>query len=67
MDLAIELTRHHHERWDGKGYPDTLKGKNIPLSARIMAIADAYDFLISKRPYKKAYSEREAYTIVVSE
>ena len=66
-DLAIELTRHHHEKWDGTGYPDKLKGRNIPLSARIMSIADVYDALLSKRPYKKAYSERESYTIIVSE
>ena len=65
--LAIDLAKHHHERWDGRGYPDKLKGRNIPLSARIMSIADVYDALVSKRPYKKAYSEREAFAIVVSE
>ena len=66
-DLAIDLAKHHHEKWDGTGYPDKLKGRNIPLSARIMSIADVYDALVSRRPYKKAYSEREAYTIIVSE
>ena len=65
--LAIELARHHHERWDGTGYPDKLKGNNIPLSARIMAIADVYDALVSKRPYKRPYSDKEAYIIIVSE
>ncbi len=65
--LAIDLAKHHHEKWDGTGYPDKLKGKNIPLSARIMAIADVYDALVSKRSYKRAYSDKEAYIIIVSE
>ncbi len=64
LDLAIELTRHHHERWDGKGYPDGLAGEAIPLSARIMAIADVYDALRSERYYKKAYSHEEALRII---
>lgn len=55
-----ELVRHHHERWDGSGYPDSLAGEHIPLSARIFALADVYDALISERPYKKAWSHGEA-------
>jgi putative two-component system response regulator len=48
------VARHHHERWDGKGYPDGLKGKQIPPGARILAVADAYDAMTSDRPYRKA-------------
>jgi len=46
--------RHHHERWDGKGYPDGLAGEDIPLGARIIAVADSYDAMTSDRPYRKA-------------
>ena len=46
--------RHHLERWDGKGYPDGLAGKEIPLWARIIAVADSYDAMIADRPYRKA-------------
>jgi len=56
----------HHERWDGKGYPHGLYGDNIPLQGRIMAIADVYDALVSERPYKKAFSQGEAYNIMVN-
>jgi HD-GYP domain-containing protein (c-di-GMP phosphodiesterase class II) len=48
------LIRHHHERWDGKGYPDGLAGEDIPLGARIIAVADSYDAMTSDRPYRKA-------------
>jgi HD-GYP domain-containing protein (c-di-GMP phosphodiesterase class II) len=51
-----EMIRHHHERFDGSGYPDGLAGGEIPLGARIIAIADAYDTMTSDRPYKKAHS-----------
>jgi response regulator RpfG family c-di-GMP phosphodiesterase len=54
------VARHHHERWDGKGYPEGLKGKDIPSGARIMAVADAYDAMTSDRPYRKAVSPVEA-------
>jgi HD-GYP domain-containing protein (c-di-GMP phosphodiesterase class II) len=64
LELAIGLTRHHHERWDGKGYPDSLKGETIPLSARIMAIADVYDALRSERYYKKAMTHAEAISTI---
>ncbi len=64
FNMAVEIARHHHERWDGAGYPDHLKGRDIPLSARIMAVADVYDALISPRPYKKAFSHDDAYRII---
>jgi len=57
---GLAILRHHHERYDGKGYPDGLKGKNIPILARIVAIADAFDSMISDRPYRKAFSPEEA-------
>jgi len=55
----------HHERWDGKGYPRGLKGADIPLQGRIMAIVDVYDALISDRPYKKAFTNEEAVEIIM--
>lgn len=54
--MAEEITRHHHERWDGSGYPDGLSGEAIPLCARIVAISDVFDALTSERVYKPAYS-----------
>lgn len=60
LDFAMEIARHHHERWDGSGYPDGLAGRGIPLSARLMAVADVYDALISRRPYKQAFPHEEA-------
>jgi HD-GYP domain-containing protein (c-di-GMP phosphodiesterase class II) len=64
LELAIELTRHHHERWDGKGYPDGLAGEAIPLSARLMALADVYDALRSERYYKAAMPHNEAIKLI---
>lgn len=55
-----EIIRHHHERWDGKGYPDGLKGTAIPLGARIVAVADTFDAMTSDRPYRKALTPEEA-------
>ena len=55
----------HHERWDGRGYPRGLKGNEIPLQGRIMAIVDVYDALVSERPYKKAFSDEEAVGIIM--
>ena len=55
----------HHERWDGKGYPRGLKGEEIPLQGRIMAIVDVYDALVSERPYKKAFPDEEAVRIIL--
>jgi len=57
---AAEIAHCHHERWDGSGYPQALKGDDIPLSARLMAVADVYDALISRRVYKEAYSHDES-------
>jgi len=57
---------YHHERWDGQGYPRGLKGTDIPLHGRIMAIADVYDALVSERPYKKALSHEDAVAIITS-
>ena len=64
LRTAYNLTLYHHERWDGTGYPEGLAGEAIPLEARIMALADVYDALISERPYKKAFSEDEARRII---
>ncbi|WP_040206160.1 HD-GYP domain-containing protein [Neobacillus jeddahensis] len=58
---GISVIRSHHERWDGKGYPDQLKGENIPLLARVTAIADAFDAMTSSRSYRAALSVDEAY------
>lgn len=67
LTLAKEIAYYHHERWNGKGYPKGLKGEGIPLSARIVALADVYDALTSKRVYKEAFSHEEAIKIIVSE
>jgi len=63
---CYDIIRCHHERWDGSGYPNGLKGKEIPLSARIAAISDVYDALTSKRSYKDARSHIEAVQIITS-
>ncbi|EKE02784.1 MAG: hypothetical protein ACD_20C00332G0001 [uncultured bacterium] len=55
-----DIIRHHHESWDGKGYPDGLAGKNIPIGARIVAIVDSYHAMTSDRPYRKGMSDKEA-------
>lgn len=60
----LPYIRHHHEHYDGSGYPDGLKGSDIPLEARILAIADAYDALTSERRYRKAYTQTEAVEIL---
>jgi putative two-component system response regulator len=58
--LAREIARSHHERWDGSGYPDGLKGDSIPLSARVVTVADVFDALTHVRPYKQAWPEERA-------
>ncbi len=63
--MTYEICRHHHERYDGNGYPDGLKGDEIPLSAQLVSIVDVYDALVSKRVYKQAYSKREAYRMIM--
>lgn len=60
----IPFLLYHHERWDGSGYPQGLSGQRIPLGARIIAIADVYQALVSNRPYRKAYSKEKAVTII---
>jgi len=67
LNHALLITGTHHEKWDGTGYPNQLKGTDIPLLGRIMAIADVYDALVSVRPYKKAYSHAEAVQIITEE
>ncbi|MBF0102558.1 MAG: two-component system response regulator [Desulfobacterales bacterium] len=65
--IAEEIAYHHHEKWDGTGYPQQLKGEAIPIASRIMAIADVYDALISKRVYKEPYSHEFAKNILLQE
>lgn len=63
---AYEICRHHHERWDGKGYPDGLKGDEIPLSAQVVSLADVYDALVSDRVYRKALSHEKALSMIAN-
>jgi putative two-component system response regulator len=67
LDVAKAIAYTHHERWDGTGYPVGLKGDEIPISGRLMAIADVYDALISKRVYKEAFPHEKAVEIIQSE
>jgi putative two-component system response regulator len=67
INMGIEIARSHHERWDARGYPDRLKGENIPLSARILAVADIYDVLRSKRCYKQALSHENSCRAIQAE
>lgn len=64
--VSYEICRHHHERYDGKGYPDGLVGEDIPISAQIVSLADVYDALVSVRVYKNAYSKDEAFHMIVT-
>ena len=64
---VLPIIRHHHERWDGSGYPDGLSGDAIPLLARVLQIADVYDALTTKRPYRGALTQSEAWEILQSE
>jgi HD-GYP domain-containing protein (c-di-GMP phosphodiesterase class II) len=66
MKLAAEIALFHHEKWDGSGYPHGVKGEEIPISARIVAIADTYDALRAKRSYKPAYSHEKAVDIIIN-
>lgn len=63
---CYEICRYHHERWDGNGYPDHLKGEEIPISAHIVAIADVYDALVSPRVYKSPYANKIAYDMIMN-
>lgn len=67
FSTAVEMAMYHHEKWNGTGYPFGLKEYEIPLSARIMAIADVFDALVSKRCYKEAFSYDEAFDILRKE
>jgi len=65
--IGVQVVLHHHENWDGSGYPDKISGKSIPLSARIMALSDVYDALRTARPYKDAFSHQRAIEIIKAE
>ncbi len=65
VGIAKNLARHHHEKWNGAGYPDKLAGESIPMEARIMAVADVYDALVSKRCYKEAMSFEQAEKVML--
>ena len=67
MEEAVEVVRSHHERWDGAGYPDGLAADQIPLSARVFAVADVLDALTTDRPYRPASSLKEARAMIVAE
>jgi putative two-component system response regulator len=67
IGMGIEIALYHHERWDGSGYPDGLVGKNIPLSARIMAVADCYDAIRSNRCYRKGLDHEKVKEILLEE
>jgi len=67
LDMAVDVAHHHHERFDGSGYPDGLIGLDIPLSARIVALADVFDALTSKRVYKGAIAPEDAMEMIVNE
>lgn len=67
MQVARVIALNHHERWDGTGYPNHLAGEDIPLVARIVAIADVYDALVSERPYKRAWSHADAVREIASQ
>jgi putative two-component system response regulator len=64
---VLPIIRHHHEKLDGSGYPDGLKGEDIPMTARILQTVDVYDALTTDRPYRKALSSQEAFSIMRSE
>ena len=64
--VSYEICRHHHERFDGKGYPDGLVGDAIPLSAQLVSVADVYDALVNERCYKDAFPPEEAFHMIVN-
>ena len=66
LQTAYEIARWHHERWDGRGYPDGLKGDEIPISAQLVSLADVYDALTSERCYKKAFSHEKAMQMILN-
>lgn len=62
---SYEICRHHHERYDGKGYPDGLSGEEIPISAQLVSVADVYDALVNERVYKSAYPKEKAFKMII--
>lgn len=66
MKVSYNIVRHHHERYDGKGYPDGLSGEDIPIEAQIVSIADAYEALIGERIYREAYDKDTAFSMIVN-
>lgn len=67
LDYVIPAVIGHHERWDGNGYPRRIAGEDIPLSARILCIADSFDAMVSRRSYKEPYSVEKALQIIEKE
>jgi len=67
MRLTVPIIRHHHERWDGSGYPDGLRGEKIPLLARVFQIVDIYDALAHARPYKRAMERQQVIEVLETE
>ncbi len=63
---SYDICRHHHERWDGRGYPDHLKGEELSIGVQVVSVADVYDALVSPRVYKKPFSREEAYDMILS-
>ena len=66
VKTARDICRWHHERYDGKGYPDGLKGDEIPISAQVVSLADVYDALVSKRVYKKSFTHEQAMKMILN-
>ena len=66
VKVAYQICRWHHERWDGRGYPDGLKGEEIPIAAQVVAMADVYDALTSERVYKAAFSHEQAVNMILN-
>ena len=66
IKLSRQICRWHHERYDGRGYPDGLKGDEIPISAQVVSLADVYDALVGERVYKKAYSHEKAMEMILA-
>ena len=66
FNYCLDICRYHHERYDGKGYPDGLKGEEIPIWAQCVSLADVYDALVSERVYKAAYSPEDAYEMILN-
>ena len=65
-EMSYEICRYHHERYDGRGYPDKLVGDEIPISAQIVSIADVYDALVCERVYKKAFPKDVAFHMIMN-